>query len=149
MRWTALATYFKLFDFLDNIVDWARACRIALVIAPWHCAMGHAVGDGFLCCLKGGRPAMRWAMVGWWMDVVVGIVVAHQPEEALDIGGRYIKKLLPSEDRLMVEGNAKSILKLHQVTNVGVVDLLMRHDPTVGVMVGLKKKKNKKTKIII
>jgi len=144
MRWTALATHFKLLDLLDNVVDWARACRIALVVAPWHCAMGHAAGDGFLCSLKGGRPAMRWAMVGWWMDVAVGIVAAHQPKEALGISGRHIKKLLPSEDRLMVEGDAESMLRLHQATNAGVANLLVRHDPAVGVMVGLKKKEPKK-----
>jgi len=135
---------FKLLHLLDNIVDWTRACRIALIVAPWCSLMGHAAGDGFLCSLNGGRPTMRCAMVGWWMDVAVGIVVAHQPEEVLDIGGRHIKKIPPSEDRLVVEGNTEAMLKLHQAANVGVADLLIRHDPAVGIMVGLKRKRIKK-----
>jgi len=62
----------------------------------------------------------------------------------LDVGGRHAKKLLASEDRLVVESYAESILKLHQATNGGVADLLMRHDPAVGVMVSLKRKRIKK-----
>jgi len=76
---------FKLLHLLDNVIDWPRPSRIPLVVAPWDSPVGHEEGDGLLCSLKGGRPAMRWAMLGWWMDVVVWIVVGHQAEEALDI----------------------------------------------------------------
>jgi len=91
-------------------------------------------------------------MVGWRVNVVVRIIVRHQAKEALDIRRLDCKKLLPSEDGLVVEGHAESVLKLHQTTNVGVVDLLVRHDPAVGVMVlGLSiiRKRNIKKKRIV
>jgi len=94
---------------------------------------------------------MLGAVVDWWMDVVVRIVVRHQAKEALNVGGRYAEEFLASEDRLVVEGHAESVLKLHQTANVGVVDLLVGHDPAVGVVMvslsinkrNIKKKKKK------
>jgi len=67
----------------------------------------------------------------------------------LNINGPNIKKLLPSESSSLaatVKFNGEPILEFHEATKVGVILLLVRHDPSVGVMVKLrrlfKKKKN-------
>jgi len=98
MRWATFTLDLKLLHLLDNVIDWPRPSRIPLVVSPWDSPVGHVAGDGFLCSLKGGRPATLWSMVGWWMDVVVRIIVGHESKEALDVRRRHVKKLLASED---------------------------------------------------
>ena len=143
MRWTALATYFKLLDLLDNIIDWPRPGRVPLVVAPWDCAVGHVVGHTFLYCLKCRRATGSRAMVAWWMDVVVWIVVGKKTHEAFEVGWTDGKQLLPSEGRSLtpaVELHLEAVDELHKPTKTRMITLFVRKNPAVvDIIVGLKK----------
>jgi len=139
--WGALASCFELLDLLDNVVDRCRACRIALIVTPWCCAVGHIVGEGPLGSFQSGRPAVDGTMVGWRMNVVVRIAKGNKTHETLNIIGANVKKLLPSESSgvvATVKFNGEPMLKFHEATKVGVMLLLVGHDPSVGVGVMVK-----------
>ena len=136
--WGALASYFKLLYLLDNIVDRCRACRIALIVTPWYCTVGHIVGEGPLGSFQSRRPTMDGTMVGWRMNAVVRIAEGNKTHEPLDVIRPDIKKLAASKSsRWTPKFNGEAVLKFHEATKVGVTLLLVRHDPSVGVIVEL------------
>jgi len=106
--WGALASYFELLNLLDNIVDRCRACRIALIVTPWYCTVGHIVGEGPLGSFQGRRPTVHGTVVGWRMNAVVRIAEGNKTHETLNINGPKIKKLLPSES-----SSSAATVKLH------------------------------------
>ena len=134
--WRAFATYFELLHLLDNVVD--RACRIALIVTPWHCAMGHIVGECPLGSFQGRRPAVGRTVAS--RNVVIRITKSAEGHEPLDVIRPDIKKLAPSKGSSptpTVKFNGEAVLKFHEATKVGVMLLLVRHDPSVGVIVKL------------
>jgi len=136
--WGALASHFELLDLLDNIVDRCRACRIALIVAPWYCTVGHVVGEGPLGSFQSRRPTMDGTMVGWRMNAVVRIAERNKTHEPLDVIRPDIKKLATSKGSGRTpKFNGEAVLKFHEATKVGGMLLLVRHDPSVGVIVEL------------
>jgi len=107
-EWGALASYFKLLYFLDNIVDRCRVCRVALIVTPWYCTVGHIVGEGPLGSFQGRRPTVDGTVVGWRMNAVVRIAKGNKTHETLNINGPNIKKLPPSESSSLA-----ATVKLH------------------------------------
>ena len=138
--WRAFATYFELLHLLDNVVDRCRACRIALIVTPWCCAVGHIAGEGPLGSFQSGRPAVDGTMVGWRMNAVVRIAEGNKTHEPLDVIRPDIKKLATSKGSgrtptATVKFNGEAVLKFHEATKVGVILLLVRHDPSDGIVI--------------
>ena len=124
--WRAFATYFELLHLLDNVVDRCRACRIALIVTPWYCAVGYIVGEYPLGSFQGRRPTMDGTMVGWRMNAAVRIAEGNKTHEPLDVIRPDIKKLAASKSsRWTPKFNGEAALKFHEATKVGVMLLLV------------------------
>ena len=149
---SAFAADIELFDFLDDIIDRSRACRIALVVAPWYHAVGHVVGEGPLSSLQGSRSAVGRAVTGG--NVVIRITESAKGHEAFDIVGADVQQFGaskcsgPTVGSAAVECCRKPVLELHEATQVEMALLLAWHDPAFGVKInnmlevlGLEKKK--------
>ena len=77
-------------------------------------------------------------VVDWFVDIVVRIAVRHQAHVPLNIDGPNIKKLPPTESggtTTTVELHGEAVLKFHEATYVGVVLLLVGHDPADGIWI--------------
>ena len=90
-------------------------------------------------------------MIDWVTDVEVRIAIGSKAQPMFDVGGTNDKKLGPSEGGTVVKLHREPVQKFHEATQVGVVALLVGHDPTGGVRVivelmlrGLLKKKCQK-----
>jgi len=148
----AFTLHFELLDLLDDIVDRCRACRIALIVTPWHCAVGHMAGEGPLGGFQSRRPTVGGTVAG--SDIAIRIIKSTKGHEPLDVIRPDVKKLVPSKGSgptPTVKFNGEAALKFHEATKAGVALLLVRHDPSIGVIVKLmlrrlfeKKKKCKK-----
>jgi len=133
--WRAFPPHFKFLDFLDDVIQRSRPSWIPLVVTPWCCAVGHAVGEGPLGSFQRRRPAVDGSVVDWWVDVVVRVTTGHKTHETLNVIGSNVKKLPLSEGSSptpTVKFNGEATLKFHEPTNAGVALLLARHDPTDG-----------------
>jgi len=107
-----------------------------LVVAPWCCAVGHVAGEGPLGGFQGRRPTMDGTMVGWRMNAAVRIAEGNKTHEPLDVIRPDVKKLATSKGSGGTpKFNREAALKFHKVTKAGVMLLLVRHDPSVGVLV--------------
>ena len=134
--WGAFTTHFKLLDFLDNVIQRSRPSRVTLVITPWNVSVGHVVGEGPLRSFQGRRPTVDGSVAG--SDIIIRITMRHKTHETLNVIGPNIKKFLPSEGSSptsTVKFNGEAILKFHEPTNVGVILLLVRHDPSDGIVI--------------
>ena len=100
--------------------------------------MGHVVGEALLVCLEGGRPAVGGPVVGWWVDVVVGIVISKKTEEPLDIDGLNFEKLLAGEgSRPIVTRSGAAMEELHETAELGMVAPFEGHMPAAMVTLKL------------
>ena len=72
-------------------------------------------------------------MIDWVTGVEVRIAIGSKAQPTFDVGRTNDKKLGPSEGGTVVKLNREAIQKFHEATQVGVVALLVRHDPTGGV----------------
>ena len=134
--WRALASYFKLLCLLDNVIDRCRACRVALIVTPWCCAVGHAVGECPLGSFQGRRPTMGRTVAS--SNIVIRITKSAKGHEPLDVIRPDVKKLAPSKGSSStptVKFNGEAVLKFHEATQVGVMLLLVRHDPTDSIVI--------------
>jgi len=72
------------------------------------------------------------------MNAVVRIAEGNKTHEPLDVIRPDIKKLPTSKGSGRTSKfNGEAVLKFHEATKVGVILLLVRHDPSVGVIVEL------------
>ena len=77
-------------------------------------------------------------MVGWRMNAAVRIAEGNKTHEPLDVIWPDIKKLATSKGSGRTpKFNGEAALKFHEATKVGVMLLLVRHDPSIGVIVEL------------
>ena len=72
-------------------------------------------------------------MIDWVTDIVVRIPIGSKAQPTFDVRWPDEKQLGPSEGSPVVKLNGEAIQKFHEATQVGVVALLVRHDPTGGV----------------
>jgi len=72
-------------------------------------------------------------VIDWVTDIIVWIPIGSKAQPTLDVGRPDEKQLGPSEGGTVVKLNREAVQKFHEVTQVGVVALLVRHDPTGGV----------------
>jgi len=71
-------------------------------------------------------------------NVVIRITKSTEGHEPLDVIRPDIKKLAPSKGSSptpTVKFNGEAVLKFHEATQVGVILLLVRHDPSDGIVV--------------
>jgi len=71
----------------------------------------------------------------WVADVVVRIPIRGKAQPTLDVRRPNEKQLGPCEGGTVVEVGRKAIQKFHEATQVGMVALLVGHDPTGGIIV--------------
>jgi len=114
-------------------------------------SVGHAAGEGPLDGFQIGLSTAGRHVIDWVTDVEVRIAIGSKAQPTFDVGRTNDKKLGPSEGGTVVKLHREPMQKFHEATQVGVVALLVRHDPTggVGVVVklmlrGLLKKKYQK-----
>ena len=107
------------------------------------------VGEGPLGSFQSRRPTVGGTVAG--SDIAIRITKSTKGHEPLDVIRPDIKKLATSKGSgrtptATVKFNGEAVLKFHEATKVGVILLLARHDPSVGVMVGdiLEKKYQKR-----
>ena len=110
--------------------------------------MWHIVGYSLFVALQVGGAAVGGPVVGWSLNVVVGIPVGEMTEETFDVVGFDGQQLLPSEDGGDVVLVAEPVNEFHKSTNFGMIFELEWHDPACSVIVnvryfGLKKKYQK------
>jgi len=130
--WRALASHFKLLHLLDNVVDRCRACGVAVIVTPWHCAVGHAAGECPIGSFQGTRPTTGGTVAS--SNVAIRITKSAECHELLDVIWPDVKKIAPSEGSSptpTVKFNGEAALKFCEATHVGVMLLLVRHDPLI------------------
>jgi len=94
-----------------------------------------------LVSFQGGRPTVDGTVVGWRMNAAVRIAEGNETHETLNVIGPNVKKLLSSESSssaATVKLHWEAALKFHEATQVGVMLLLVGHNPSVGVGVMVK-----------
>ena len=128
----------KLLYFLDDVIDRGRLGRIAHVVAPWDSTVCHIAGHSLFVRLQVGRATMRRPVVGWRLDVVVGIPVGEMTGEALDVVGFDGQKLITSEEGGDVVLLAEPVDEFHKSTDFGMIPELERHDPAGTIIVDVK-----------
>jgi len=70
-------------------------------------------------------------MIRWRVDVVVWIIVGLKSHVALDIFGLNEKQFGPTEvTRVNITRSRMPVMKLHEMSKMGMVRVLVRHEPT-------------------
>jgi len=71
-------------------------------------------------------------------NIVIRITKSAKGHEPLDVIRPDVKKLAPSKGSSStptVKFNGEAVLKFHEATQVGVMLLLVRHDPSDGIVI--------------
>ena len=71
-------------------------------------------------------------MIDWVTDIAVRIPTGSKAQPTFDVRRPDEKQFGPSEGGTVVKLNIEAAQKFHEATQVEVVALLARHDPTSG-----------------
>jgi len=134
--WRALALHFELLHLLDNVVDGCRPCGVALIVTPWHCAVGHEAGECPLGSFQGMRPTVGRTVAS--SNVAIRITKSAKGHGPLDVIRPDVKKIAPSEGSSptrTVKFNGEGALKFCEATQTGVALLLVWQGPSDSIVV--------------